>query len=156
MMLSRDEIIEDDARVLYGDIVQEWGEPDGSILDDRRGTLPDFPLHALPAAVARFVTRSAHSAGVIQSSIRSREAALERVAIDLVAKREEASAEIAQLEAEVAGLDQAVKDRTQLASKLIADAKAEAAREAARIVDQARDDARVAVAAEVEKIKARL
>ena len=64
MMLSREEIIEGDARALYSDIVREWGEADGSILDDRRGALPDFPLHTLPRPVAESVSRAAHAAGV--------------------------------------------------------------------------------------------
>ena len=42
-----------------------WDEPDWSLLDDRRGALPAFPLHALGTAELQdWVHRAAHGAGV--------------------------------------------------------------------------------------------
>lgn len=43
---------------------QNWNDPDWSILDDRRGELPDFPLDTLPLQCADWVRRAAHGAGV--------------------------------------------------------------------------------------------
>jgi hypothetical protein len=43
----------------------DWDDPDWSILDDRRGELPDFPLAALPVGWRNWVVRSAHGAGVL-------------------------------------------------------------------------------------------
>jgi Protein of unknown function (DUF3987)/Recombinase zinc beta ribbon domain len=43
---------------------QPWDDPDTSILDDRRGELPDFPLDALSPAAADWVSRAALGAGV--------------------------------------------------------------------------------------------
>jgi len=41
-----------------------WGEPDWSILDDRRGELPEFPLDVLSGPCADWAARAAHGAGV--------------------------------------------------------------------------------------------
>jgi len=41
-----------------------WEEPDGTLLDDRRGELPDFPVEALPASLRDWLLRSARGAGV--------------------------------------------------------------------------------------------
>jgi hypothetical protein len=41
-----------------------WREPDWSILDDRRGDLPDFPTDALSGACEEWAQRAAHGAGV--------------------------------------------------------------------------------------------
>ena len=43
----------------------EWGDPDWSLLDDRRGQLPDFPLDVLSPEIRDFLERSAHGAGVM-------------------------------------------------------------------------------------------
>jgi hypothetical protein len=43
----------------------EWGDPDWSLLDDRRGQLPDFPLAVLSPEIRNFLERSAHGAGVV-------------------------------------------------------------------------------------------
>jgi len=40
-----------------------WDEPDWSILDDRRGELPDFSMETLPRACGEWVERAAHGAG---------------------------------------------------------------------------------------------
>ena len=44
---------------------KEWSEPDWSLLDDRRGQLPDFPLDVLSPEIRDFLERSAHGAGVM-------------------------------------------------------------------------------------------
>jgi len=41
-----------------------WNEPDWSLLDDRRGSLPDFPAGVLPDKCEELLTRAAHGAGV--------------------------------------------------------------------------------------------
>jgi Protein of unknown function (DUF3987) len=41
-----------------------WDEPDWTLLDDRRGELPDFPVEALPASVHGWLLRAARGAGV--------------------------------------------------------------------------------------------
>jgi len=41
-----------------------WGDPDWSILDDRRGVLPEFPDQVLHGPVADYVRRAARGAGV--------------------------------------------------------------------------------------------
>jgi hypothetical protein len=40
-----------------------WDDPDWSILDDRRGDLPGFPINTLSARCQRWVERAAHGAG---------------------------------------------------------------------------------------------
>src|SRR4051812_2237702 len=49
---------------IYVDLQAEWGEPDWSVLDDRRGNLPEFPQHVLPPPVRDFIARAARGAGV--------------------------------------------------------------------------------------------
>jgi hypothetical protein len=41
-----------------------WEEPDFTLLDDRRGELPEFPVGALPASLHDWLHRAAHGAGV--------------------------------------------------------------------------------------------
>jgi Protein of unknown function (DUF3987) len=41
-----------------------WPDPDWSVLDDRRGELPDFPVGALSERCSGWVRRAAHGAGV--------------------------------------------------------------------------------------------
>jgi hypothetical protein len=41
---------------------RQWGDPDFSLLDDRRGELPDFPAETMPGADC--IARAAHGAGV--------------------------------------------------------------------------------------------
>jgi Protein of unknown function (DUF3987)/Bifunctional DNA primase/polymerase, N-terminal len=41
-----------------------WEEPDWTLLDDRRGELPDFPVEALPTSLRDWLLRSARGAGV--------------------------------------------------------------------------------------------
>ena len=48
----------------HGHSETEWPEPDWSLLDDRRGTLPDFPVRVLSPDIREFLNRSAHGAGV--------------------------------------------------------------------------------------------
>ena len=46
-----------------------WETPDWSILDDRRGELPDFPLDCLGAPVREWVERAARGAGVTPAHV---------------------------------------------------------------------------------------
>jgi hypothetical protein len=46
-----------------------WEFPDWSILDDRRGELPDFPLDCLGAPVREWVERAARGAGVTPAHV---------------------------------------------------------------------------------------
>ena len=46
-----------------------WEFPDWSILDDRRGELPDFPLDCLAAPVREWVERAARGAGVTPAHV---------------------------------------------------------------------------------------
>jgi len=41
-----------------------WDEPDWTLLDDRRGELPDFPVEALPTSLHGWLLRAARGAGV--------------------------------------------------------------------------------------------
>ena len=41
-----------------------WEEPDWTLLDDRRGELPSFPVEALPASLHGWLLRAARGAGV--------------------------------------------------------------------------------------------
>ena len=44
--------------------LHDWDSPDWSILDDRRGELPEFPLDCLSSPVRARVERAARGAGV--------------------------------------------------------------------------------------------
>jgi hypothetical protein len=46
-----------------------WQEPDWTLLDDRRGELPDFPVEALPASMLDWLLRSARGAGVTPAHV---------------------------------------------------------------------------------------
>jgi Protein of unknown function (DUF3987)/Bifunctional DNA primase/polymerase, N-terminal len=46
-----------------------WGEPDWTLLDDRRGDLPDFPIEALPASMRDWLLRAARGAGVTPAHV---------------------------------------------------------------------------------------
>jgi Protein of unknown function (DUF3987) len=46
-----------------------WGDPDWSILDDRRGELPEFPINTLSARCQEWVKRAAHGAGVTAAHV---------------------------------------------------------------------------------------
>jgi hypothetical protein len=43
---------------------ESWDDPDWSILDDRRGELPEFPIDTLSGTGIDWVSRAAHGAGV--------------------------------------------------------------------------------------------
>jgi hypothetical protein len=49
--------------VTTNETAYDWEEPDWSILDDRRGELPPFPIETLPEACGDWVERAAHGAG---------------------------------------------------------------------------------------------
>jgi len=46
-----------------------WPDPDWSILEDRRGELPQFPSEKMPAGVQRWLTDAAHGAGVTPAHV---------------------------------------------------------------------------------------
>jgi hypothetical protein len=46
-----------------------WGEPDWSVLDDRRGQLPEFPLDTLPLDCRQWIECAAHGAGVTPAHV---------------------------------------------------------------------------------------
>jgi Protein of unknown function (DUF3987) len=46
-----------------------WSEPEWSIMDDRRGDLPDFPIDALSPPWRVWIVRAAHGAGVTPGHI---------------------------------------------------------------------------------------
>jgi Protein of unknown function (DUF3987) len=46
-----------------------WDDPDRSILDDRRGDLPEFPIDTLSAAGREWVERAAHGAGATPAHV---------------------------------------------------------------------------------------
>jgi Protein of unknown function (DUF3987) len=47
----------------------DWEEPDWSILDDRRGELPPFPIETLPEACREWVERAARGAGATAAHV---------------------------------------------------------------------------------------
>jgi hypothetical protein len=49
--------------------LHDWDNLDWSILDDRRGELPDFPLACLPAPIRAWVKRAARGAGVTPAHV---------------------------------------------------------------------------------------
>ena len=61
---SKDPIIADEdtlgRKTLSND---KWGDPDWSIIDDRRGELPEFPIELIPPTWRPWVERAAHGAG---------------------------------------------------------------------------------------------
>jgi hypothetical protein len=57
-----------DSNTLVSEVIEEstrysWEAPDWSVLDDRRGELPDFPLDIFSDRIRGWVKRSAHGAG---------------------------------------------------------------------------------------------
>ena len=46
------------------DVLKEWGEPDWTILDDRRGNLPDFPTSEIDPLLRDYIERASVGAGV--------------------------------------------------------------------------------------------
>jgi hypothetical protein len=53
-----------DALTIRNDQLAEWGEPDWTILDDRRGTLPEFPADVLGSELRDYIDRASIGAGV--------------------------------------------------------------------------------------------
>src|SRR5262245_3371620 len=56
--------LETDALIIRADVLAEWGEPDWSILDDRRGNLPEFPVNELNPLLRAYIERASIGAGV--------------------------------------------------------------------------------------------
>jgi uncharacterized protein DUF3987 len=52
-----------------GGAVHSWDDPDWSILDDRRGDLPEFPIDTLSVPCQRWVERAAHGAGATPAHV---------------------------------------------------------------------------------------
>jgi hypothetical protein len=52
-----------------GEIAYDWEDPDWSILDDRRGELPPFPIETLPEECRNWVERAAHGAGATPAHV---------------------------------------------------------------------------------------
>jgi hypothetical protein len=55
-----------------------WESPDWSILDDRRGELPDFPLDCVGEPLQQWVERASAGAGVTAAMLRSQHWELHR------------------------------------------------------------------------------
>src|SRR5262245_7630908 len=53
-----------DELTIQMDALAEWGEPDWTILDDRRGNLPEFPTSDLIAPLRIYIERASVGAGV--------------------------------------------------------------------------------------------
>ena len=53
----------------YWERGHSWDDPDWSILDDRRGELPDFPTRTLPDPCRLWVERAAHGAGATPAHV---------------------------------------------------------------------------------------
>jgi Protein of unknown function (DUF3987) len=49
--------------------IDPWADPDLSLIDDRRGQLPEFPVDALSPACREWVERAAHGAGVTAAHV---------------------------------------------------------------------------------------
>jgi hypothetical protein len=47
----------------------DWSDPDWSLLDDRRGELPEFPLHVLSPKMQALIKRTAKGAGVTPAHV---------------------------------------------------------------------------------------
>src|SRR5262249_45426214 len=47
----------------------DWSDPDWSILEDRRGELPDFPIDTLPEKCRDWVERAANGAGATAAHV---------------------------------------------------------------------------------------
>jgi Protein of unknown function (DUF3987) len=49
--------------------IHSWDDPDWSILDDRRGDLPEFPMDTLSAPCREWIERAAHGAGATPAHV---------------------------------------------------------------------------------------
>ena len=49
--------------------LHSWDDPDWSILDDRRGDLPEFPIDTLSAPCQGWIERAAHGAGATPAHV---------------------------------------------------------------------------------------
>jgi hypothetical protein len=49
--------------------VRPWADPDWSIIEDRRGDLPEFPLNEIPKSCGDWVERAAHGVGVTPAHV---------------------------------------------------------------------------------------
>src|SRR5262245_3086112 len=53
-----------DALIIRADVSAEWGEPDWTMLDDRRGSLPEFPVKELAPPLRAYIDHASIGAGV--------------------------------------------------------------------------------------------
>jgi hypothetical protein len=49
--------------------LHDWDDPDWSIIDERRGELPDFPLDIFSDKIQRIIKRTSHGAGVTPAHV---------------------------------------------------------------------------------------
>jgi hypothetical protein len=54
---------------VFTEHLHDWSEPDWSILDDRRGTLPGFPVDIFAPPIREWLERAAHGAGVFPDHV---------------------------------------------------------------------------------------
>ena len=54
----------DDLTAIINDSAAEWGQPDWSILDTRRGNLPEFPVDVFTDSLRTYLEKAAAGAGV--------------------------------------------------------------------------------------------
>lgn len=54
----------------YQQVTGTWSDPDWTILDDRRGDLPEFPVEVLTPAWQEWLGRAAHGAGLRSATSR--------------------------------------------------------------------------------------
>ncbi len=62
--MNPQQIRNDDLDIIRRDNQAEWGEADWTLLDDRRGDLPEFPLNVFSDDLREFLGRAAIGAGV--------------------------------------------------------------------------------------------
>jgi len=58
-----------DMEIPAADAAASWSDPDLSLLDDRRGTLPRFPVHVLSPQWREWIALAAHGAGVTEGHV---------------------------------------------------------------------------------------
>ena len=62
-------VINDDMMGVTTSPTDRWIDPDWSIIDDRRGELPEFPVNSLPTALQPWIKRAAHGAGATTAHV---------------------------------------------------------------------------------------
>jgi hypothetical protein len=62
-------VLGDDESGTKASAIDKWNDPDWSIIDDRRGELPEFPIDSLPAASQSWIEHAAHGAGATPAHV---------------------------------------------------------------------------------------